>query len=111
MTPLGTTLRQPEMGSGSSSPAHPGPDPAPKDHIVTPCTAQCQYKRCMHDHDGAGQVWDVMSQCCRLSSVQNHTVHSEAKYFKFSFKTTQRIFNSTILPVLFHKGHGSHQIL
>lgn len=44
MTLLGTTLRQPGMGSGSSSPACPGPDPAPGDHVVTPCAVQCRYE-------------------------------------------------------------------
>lgn len=44
MTPLGTTLRQLGTGSGSSSPAHPGPDPAPGDQVVPPCAAWCQYQ-------------------------------------------------------------------
>ena len=44
MTPLGTTLRQPGTSRGSSSPARPGPDPAPGDHVVTPCTVRCRYE-------------------------------------------------------------------
>lgn len=46
MTPLGTTLRQLGTGSGSSSPAHPGPDPAPGDQVVPPLRSMVSVPGC-----------------------------------------------------------------